>query len=726
MWVQLGSVFLTCAGMFSVVMSFVLTLPTWKLLGNETFTFMQAMVVYIILGIGADNVFVFSDAWKQSRAQPRSVSGSLEMRFQWSWSRAMNAMSVTSLTTGCAFVLTSLADVPVISTFGTFAAMVVAWGYLLVITWFPACIVIHEKYVVQRKQGFMAARCCGCLFPICGNQWGLGTGEDVEVSSGKDDSGSNVDKLRGPERFFHSTWYSVLKRRPVRLGIIAVFTGMATVGIVLAGTKVQVTKRPTTESILKKSHPLQKTFDLLRGVDPAFKAADSAQKEVGYWAYGLDFKDPVDRTGTDPLGNGVNGDEITFSARSGVARYAGSDLTSEAFQAKVVEDCSKIENLTSVYRPTTGGRGEIYCFMHDFKTYLESNRRTFPVASHTLVDELLAWQRNKSCTGVGCYKNRLGTGVTQGRENGGLYEKGTGFSADGKTIKFMYIGANMSIPRTNLDLAIIVPEYEEWRDSALKENREDVALGVEAIGLTGRALWIATMDALVSGVITAVPTSVGLSFVVLTVTTGNWQVAAIATITIVGVMGCFFLTFVAQAQTLGVYESMFLSLTAGFAVDYVVHLAHAYNEADASDRCDKMQHSLTAMGVSVVSGAISTLMASMMLFICSFNFFSTYGSFIFFVIFWSLVWAMLFFPAAMMTIGPNGGSGDILVLRKLQGHTQRSSRDRESSEMAIELGLKESPGGGMRGNGGREEEGVSPVGRVGHVGAMYEVAHRDV
>jgi len=114
--------------MFSVVMSFVLTLPTWKLLGNETFTFMQAMVVYIILGIGADNVFVFSDAWKQSRAQPRSVSGSLEMRFQWSWSRAMNAMSVTSLTTGCAFVLTSLADVPVISTFGTFAAMVVAWG----------------------------------------------------------------------------------------------------------------------------------------------------------------------------------------------------------------------------------------------------------------------------------------------------------------------------------------------------------------------------------------------------------------------------------------------------------------------------------------------------------------------------------------------------------------------------------------------------------------------
>ena len=47
-------------------------------------------------------------------------------------------------------------------------------------------------------------------------------------------------------------------------------------------------------------------------------------------------------------------------------------------------------------------------------------------------------------------------------------------------------------------------------------------------------------------------------------------------------------------------------------------------------------------------------MASVMLFVCSFNFFSTYGGFIFFVIFWSYVWAILFFPAIMMTFGPEG------------------------------------------------------------------------
>lgn len=41
MWLQLGSLFLTCMGMLGIVMSLVLTVATWKLLGNATMTFMQ-------------------------------------------------------------------------------------------------------------------------------------------------------------------------------------------------------------------------------------------------------------------------------------------------------------------------------------------------------------------------------------------------------------------------------------------------------------------------------------------------------------------------------------------------------------------------------------------------------------------------------------------------------------------------------------------------------------
>jgi len=110
------------------------------------------------------------------------------------------------------------------------------------------------------------------------------------------------------------------------------------------------------------------------------------------------------------------------------------------------------------------------------------------------------------------------------------------------------------------------------------------------------------------------------------------------------------------------YETIVLSITSGFAVDFVVLLAHAYNEAEALQRDHKIHKALIAMGSSVVSAAISTLAASLMILMCSFNFLATYGSFVFFIIFWSLIWAMCFFPALMMTIGPEGDSGDLTFL----------------------------------------------------------------
>ena len=130
-------------------------------------------------------------------------------------------MSVTSLTTGSAFVLTSVSDVPSISTFGTFAAIVIALVYILTITWFPACVIIHEKYVVQGKwptTGFFASHCCGCMLPICAQQWGL-SGAAVAPATKETDlivkpratpppmkrgnTFKNVDNMRTIERFFH-------------------------------------------------------------------------------------------------------------------------------------------------------------------------------------------------------------------------------------------------------------------------------------------------------------------------------------------------------------------------------------------------------------------------------------------------------------------------------------------------------------------------------------------
>ena len=47
-------------------------------MGEGYITYLMYNGLFIILGIGADDIFVLVDAWKQSKLQPLHISGSLE------------------------------------------------------------------------------------------------------------------------------------------------------------------------------------------------------------------------------------------------------------------------------------------------------------------------------------------------------------------------------------------------------------------------------------------------------------------------------------------------------------------------------------------------------------------------------------------------------------------------------------------------------------------------
>ena len=45
---------------------------------------MQNLVIFVVLGIAADDVFVFTDAWKQS-GREKSLKHDLRKRMAYSW-----------------------------------------------------------------------------------------------------------------------------------------------------------------------------------------------------------------------------------------------------------------------------------------------------------------------------------------------------------------------------------------------------------------------------------------------------------------------------------------------------------------------------------------------------------------------------------------------------------------------------------------------------------------
>lgn len=64
----------------------------------------------------------------------------------------------------------------------------------------------------------------------------------------------------------------------------------------------------------------------------------------------------------------------------------------------------------------------------------------------------------------------------------------------------------------------------------------------------------------------------------------------------------------------GVSESICIVIIIGLSVDYSVHLATEYNHSVHRHRKHKMRHSYKNMGISILSGTITTLGSGAFLF----------------------------------------------------------------------------------------------------------------
>ena len=98
MWVHVGSFAVASFSMLQILISLPLSMFIYSVVFQiGYFGAMQILVVFIILGIGADDVFVYSDAWLQSaedveRDLGEARSAYLERRVAYAYARALEAI----------------------------------------------------------------------------------------------------------------------------------------------------------------------------------------------------------------------------------------------------------------------------------------------------------------------------------------------------------------------------------------------------------------------------------------------------------------------------------------------------------------------------------------------------------------------------------------------------------------------------------------------------------
>lgn len=100
---------------------------------------------------------------------------------------------------------------------------------------------------------------------------------------------------------------------------------------------------------------------------------------------------------------------------------------------------------------------------------------------------------------------------------------------------------------------------------------------------------------------------------------------------------------------MGSIESILIAIIAGFSVDYVVHLAHAY-EIAKGDTHERITEAFGDLGISVFNGMITSIVASIPLFFCQLQFFAKFGTFLCLTIAFSWIYANFWYMSVLATL----------------------------------------------------------------------------
>lgn len=150
------SLFLAITALLQVLAPFPLAMFLYRnILGIRLFGGMHVLGMFLVLGIGVDDCFLFFDHFDQiSRERPNA---SLRVRFQLTLTEAKRAIFATTFTTSLSFMVELTSGMPILVYFGVFCSLLVLTNFILIMTIFSATLIIWDIYFKARPADTMGS-----------------------------------------------------------------------------------------------------------------------------------------------------------------------------------------------------------------------------------------------------------------------------------------------------------------------------------------------------------------------------------------------------------------------------------------------------------------------------------------------------------------------------------------------------------------------------------------
>ena len=140
--VHTRSLWVSGFAILSIITSFVTANLIYRIvLGFKYIGFFHILTLFIVLGIGADDIFVFYDVWRNTAYESYP---SLTHRLSDAYRKSVFSMLFTSITTAVAFFASAISPLLATTSFGVFSGLVIIVNYLSVILYFPTVVVMYH------------------------------------------------------------------------------------------------------------------------------------------------------------------------------------------------------------------------------------------------------------------------------------------------------------------------------------------------------------------------------------------------------------------------------------------------------------------------------------------------------------------------------------------------------------------------------------------------------
>ncbi|XP_002125616.2 protein dispatched homolog 1-like [Ciona intestinalis] len=622
-WIYTSSLFITTMHLVATTAAMVTSYFIYQFIFDVTFfPFLNLTSTLVMLGLSTDHILVLYSTWKRCCSEDKIyervttkhpvgrrigvVAKSTMRHVGWS-------LFVTSFTTSSAFFSNAWSSVSAIKCFGIYTGLAVLCNLIFALTWLPASIIFHHKYL-QFTCNTKSVFCCIIRpFTRIRNQ------------------ASEVSRV-----FFHQIQVLLVVR--FRILWVTFFTLLAITSmyIVVFNPGFQLPRSASYLQFFEQNHPFeqyplqQRYFDF----DKDYKGFLTVR-----FIFGIEPIDDGNPRNPDDKGN------IHFT------RFNVSDPQSQRW---LLNFCTILRS-HKFYREPENSQFNSMCFIETLKKWIES--RSCKTGAPCCKMTRFPYKPNVFELCLKEAISRLNV-VPQLQ----LFPSSPGPRFDSKDVirsVIVEFPTNQKTSSTQSEIAEFVKEIDETLQVHVETAPRTLAGGWFVSSLNLYAL----QTSLYTGTLTSVGISLLVAQIVILVTSRNLVVSIFVNLSIGGVI---FVTVAALALAgweLNVLESVTVSISVGLSVDFTAHYAIAYLLApEKGDRQRRVEHALARIGSAIATAAFTTFLAGLGMLPASVLAYKRFGIFLMVIMTASWVYSNYFFLGLLSLLGPQGNCGSLSCL----------------------------------------------------------------